>query len=941
MSDSNKKQGSQILRAKLQKSLRERLSKKGGPASASDPAFSEAFAEEAPASEEDFLASLDADVSREIAVFDPQSAAGFQSGPDKQKTASIPNPPSSVTEPSAPSAAANPIPSAATAETSGSSAAPNPKPSPDKPEPSRSSSASSPTPSAEAETPPAAVSSRKRESRPSREPPPVFSPFSSEDPASLLSHRMNPSSEPKIFTPEAEALSSKSEPSRRVSRSRMDSGENGFAQPPPIHAPEFELAPKPEARQDIPSPNFGAGPLTTSPSTEEHPMTDESQNPDRPEKKTAQRPATTLRAPAPQRKEEPDPDNHQDPLQKRRDAGLRQPSAKGISKPSYESDPEASRFAPPSSSKTHEQEIFEAIRAEDIEWIRTQARSSDIQSSRQEILMVAALPKAHILSALIEIGFSFDADGLAVKTAISKGYWNCVESFQRAGARFDVDTLKKIAAWRREIAQKAARTMRRDAPPPRQQPQAEEPISAPPESLDSEFAQFLDDHGSVASEGLPGDHDDIDSDLEAHLESGQSSKIARNPPVDDFEEETAPGSSENSGFDISDELEAALGGGDDEPPPSDPVVAPRRPAPSPTSASPPPRMAAHESGAGSLSALERAKLKTLERVMAEKQALENRVMELEAFAEAVETLEAEREGFFNQLDEAAAERDRLLAQLRAAESGSKQRDRALEEAHGKELDRLRVAEQNLSSMLEQTEADLSSSQERERELLARVDELERMDAPPPEAVDILLRDGLDKTLRKSLFVSQILKGEIHTLEKIALNSSVEREEASYALAFAAEAGQIEAAEWILRNLDGDLHIGGELPLLRALESGQVEMAFWLIGRGANFHHADEFALRWACKMEDIETIDRLVSLGASVHAGGGRPLREAFASESWRAFRALLCYGASPLAPNGDVDSEFASSPEALEIIQWSESQRKALQQIDPDFLDRIMASKK
>lgn len=870
MSDSNnKKLGGQILRDKLQKSLRERLSRNGGPS----PEASRPATATPPASEAEFLSSLEEDISRELAQLES----------DFSKTK----------------------PFGGASESPRSPAVPEDSPAPPSPSPDISASPEPPRPS--------------RVVRPAP-PPKVYSPFAGDE-ADSLSRSSEPA-DPPIFSPDF-----------LETRERSRTPPSRPATPPPPQDPRV-LAHSRENPQDTPPNAFASGGFATHTDQEaETAMTDDdslfSDLHDLPEKKSGSGKGTTLRAPSMPRRPDPEEETQSSPpdsTARRRDAGLRSPSIRNAPRPAAGPSEDLS-FAP-QSSKTHEQEVFEAIRREDVAWIEKFTRSDEIPSPRQEILMVAALPRHSVLSALLSVGFSFDESGLSVKTAISKGYWNCVEVFQRSGASFDVDTLKKIAAWRREQAQKAARAVRKDPPAPAPSPAlSDAPVDSDISSIDSEFAQFLVEHSAESPSPDP-------------EESFPSS-----------EPEAEGAESFSSSMDIADELSAALSPSlelDIEPEPEpepERRPAPRQPIPEPPArpvpASRPAAPANAHADSAPLTAMERAKLKTLERIMAEKQALEQRVMELEAFAEAAETLEAERSELLARLEASEsllsdAEARAEQAEARAGHSAL-EKNRAAQEASQREIARLRSAEQNLSSLLSQAEADLAAASEREINLQQRLEDLEHREPPPVEAVDILARDGLDKTMRKSLFISQILKGETHTLEKIALNSSVEREEASYAIAFAAEAGQIDAADWILRHLDGDLHIGGELALLRALENGQIEMAFWLIGKGANFHHADEFALRWSCRTGDIETLDRLVALGANVHAGNGRALREAFALESWEAFRALLCHGASPLSPSGEIDPEMASSPEALEIIQWSEAQRKSLLALDPAFLDRIL----
>lgn len=366
-------------------------------------------------------------------------------------------------------------------------------------------------------------------------------------------------------------------------------------------------------------------------------------------------------------------------------------------------------------------------------------------------------------------------------------------------------------------------------------------------------------------------------------------------------------------------------------------------------------------GAGP-SALDRARLKTLDSVLAEKQALEKRLLEMEMYAEAVGALEEERDALLGALEDAEessrqfesafnelkGQLDALQQQAQASEAKNAELLAELELARAAsagldatakaEVDRLRQAERNLGELLRDAERREAEGARREAELTNQIHYLERREPPAPEALDWLRDSDREKQLRKHLFIENIIKGESRTLEKIARNTSVELDLANLGLVFAAEAGQVKCAEWLLAEMGVDIHFGQELALLRAVEAKQTEMALWLIERGANLHHADEFALRRAIKDDNLALLDKLIAVGANPHCAKQRPLREALASESWNCFKALLAYGANPNNEMGQPMAEFAESEQAMELISWAAAQRGALKEIDSAFSRRAAA---
>ena len=647
---------------------------------------------------------------------------------------------------------------------------------------------------------------------------------------------------------------------------------------------------------------------------------------------------------------------------------------------------EFERESAPARPPTHEELIVAAIRKGDTNWVEMDADPKALAPDRQEILFVFALPTPPMVHSLFLAGLRFNPkDGLAVRTAIAKKHYGALEVLKTHGARIDLDTLKAMATWRRSQAKNTA------AP------------SGSPAKLQESFEQFLMDHGKeidpqelsafapapaepepepLAPQPLeePAAAQAVQAEAEAEpatqiepRHGAPADALASAPEAEaDPVHHALPAEEQHPPFDLPEEM--PLVSADPQLPPArekkTPVAraietefeqpvdnrahTPLEPAMAAPTPSPTPAADARKSAAagGGLSPLVAARLAMLDKVVAEKQQLEMRVLELEMYADAAGKLEDERNNLLDELADAqdgraalAREIDSLKTtyssfgktkadleeQLAAAQDAIKNQ----EQEHNRERDRLSQAEANLASLLRDGERRETELRAHNEQLAAKIEELGSRTAPLPEVVDWLRDTAQEAGLRKQMFIDAVIKGEHKTLDKIAKNTAVESELAHLALAYAAEAGQIKCAQWIVDNLDVHPGFGNEIALHRAVEAKHHDMIRWLSNNGADIHRADEFALRMAVEQDNVGLMDFLVTLGANPRVASERPLREAAAAASWHCFKALLGYGCVAYDEKGDLYPEIAAQEETLPLIEWADQQRKAAKALDPDFSKR------
>jgi len=653
----------------------------------------------------------------------------------------------------------------------------------------------------------------------------------------------------------------------------------------------------------------------------------------------------------------------------------------------------------------HEQEILDAIRLGDASWIVSNADFSNITQARQEIVMIFALPQPQCIQALITAGIQYNPkDGLAVKNAIAKKHYAALEIFKTKGARIDLETLKALANWRR--AQQKQNT----------DSSASLTTSAHNATrIQEDFDQFLKEHGNDMSSddyslfSTPGPIPDKSqhssqetspspletpvSDSRELFDFDQLSPTSTTEPSHLLESIDAHATEETTPAPLVSKLDDARDSAqpDQESHPNKnlenatqnpikPISEPlhtSKPAAAPT----PPTKASQEqhmaaptpqnygdrkpSQNSGTSAMDKARLAMLDKIMLEKQQLEMKFLELQMYADAASSWEDERDLLIDDLastqEEAASlrsELDALRNQYQDFDETRSQLENKLAQAiydisnnekkyqekrsaeakeHNNHIERLVQAERNISSLLKESEKRESDLRSINTELGTKLSQLETREAPPLQVIDWLAGTEKETSLRKHMFIKSIVDGDHKVLDKISKNTAVESELAHLSLIFAAESGQTKCAQWLVENMDVHPGFGGEIALLRALDANQMEMVQWLNDHGANIHHADEFALRHAVAKDNVQQLDILVRMGANPRAANERALREAATEHSWSCFKALLGYGCSGHDDKGNLHKEIEEVDEAQDQMKWLEEQRKILNSIDPDFLMRKM----
>lgn len=638
---------------------------------------------------------------------------------------------------------------------------------------------------------------------------------------------------------------------------------------------------------------------------------------------------------------------------------------------------------------SHEQEILHAIRRGDADWITQNAQIALIDKARHEIITTLSLSQPQCLEALFAAGLPVDKNGgLALRTATQKKDYAALEVLKAMGVRVDLETLKALAAWRRASSRKEKTTAEAEdakANAVRIQSDFDDFLQAHADELGIDDPSKFAPKDEAPGEAAKGEDDietpeyeaevpvDLLSELEVALSSNTINPDLATPSLDSISEQD---SQEASKTPAKTKPEQSRRLGSEATAPNAPKIAPSNPdlgaanAPhkssvrfQPTESLEPPmtaqtppsssndRKSSNVSSQG-MSPMDKVKLATFDKVMQEKQLLEMKVMELQMYQDAAASMEEERNKLLDELAEAQEQKDNaefeleetkkefsqfdtIKTQLEAQLAQEKASSKLREEAHARERDRLMAAESNTASLLRDAERREGELRQGQQQLLAKIAELEKRGTPAPEANDWLEGTEKEANLRKGLFVEAILGGEYKTLGKISMNTAVEPEMAHLALVFAAEAGQLKCAQWLVDNMDVHPGFGGELALMRAIKHNHFDMIRWLAGNGADIHHADEFALRLAVDKDDVAMLDFLVSLGANVRAANERALREAAKGQSWSCFKALLGYGCTGLDQKGEPHPELAYEEEATERLQWIAAQRKLAKTLDPDFAKR------
>jgi hypothetical protein len=643
---------------------------------------------------------------------------------------------------------------------------------------------------------------------------------------------------------------------------------------------------------------------------------------------------------------------------------------------------------------THEQQIVEAIKRGDKAWIEANATMDGIPLGRQEMLLVFAFAKPECIFPLLAAGLKFDPkEGLAIRNALSRKNYAALECLKARGANIDLETLKAIASWRRNQNKELSK-------PGKPEPEPDQDI-VNTARIQEDFDDFLRTHASEidqddlaafsapppmhkdhADAALDAPHEDETSIIETlavaepqqHESAGQPSTDLDSTFRDAFEEmqqtlhrldeaeapvapsldtnpqtiSPAPAIEPEIGDSKQTDMISAIASI------AAPVSEPNDPEPdamqNPSTIE---TRKPHSSLGSGPSAMDRARLAMLDKVLLEKQQLEVKVMELQMFEEAATSLEDERNRLLDELAEAQdnqellsnklaqarqdyAQFDKIKAQLENALAQQIEQQNQLTQSHLKEQERLTQAEANLSTLLKEHERRETELRTHNGQLAAKIAELENREAPAPDATDWLKDTEKEANLRRNLFIDTVIKGEYKLLDKVAKNTAVDSETAHWALVFAAESGRIRCAQWIVDNLDAHPGFGGEIALLRALDSKNMEMVRWLANHGADIHHAEEFALRHAVDHDDVSMLDFLVSMGANPRVARERPLREAAEKQSWSCFKALLGYGSTGHDDKGVLYPELAEQEEEVKPhLEWAAQQRKLARTLDPDFAKR------
>ena len=588
--------------------------------------------------------------------------------------------------------------------------------------------------------------------------------------------------------------------------------------------------------------------------------------------------------------------------------------------------------------KTHEKEVFDAISRGDTQWIIQNLKISDIQPSRQEMLLVFSLSYPDSIQILLDAGLQFNPkDGLALRTAIKNQNYAALELLKAKGARIDLDTLKELATWRRN------------------QPKTEitEPTAAQdiaPEKIQSDFDQFLSEHSSEINE----------SDFVDVLNTTTDAISVSDPAPDSPSVMTELSSSSNlipeTVIDPSPEFndfnELSLAQKDQHLSPEHTSQFSLPTAIVATTQTPVPHNVGRKSpvSIGS-SAKDLARLAMLDKVLIEKQDLEMRVLELQMYEQAVETLEVERNRLYDELNEIHAINQKLhhdLAQtkhdfstfdllkndLETQLSHAAAEINALREAQVKDHELHVKAEAHFASLLKDAEIKNSELALENEQVKLKNIELENR-KPSVKVEDWLKGTEKEVQFRKNLFISTVMNGEVNLLKKVASNTGADSEIAHIALVFAAESGQVACAQWLLEHMEVNPGFGGEIAMLRAIDCGQHDMVRWLASHGSDIHYAEEFALRIAAQKDDVTLLDFFIKQGANPRAGNDRALREAAHECSWKSFKALLVYGCTGYDQHGDLYPELLDNEECKDHLDWIAQQKKITKTLDPEFLKR------
>lgn len=637
---------------------------------------------------------------------------------------------------------------------------------------------------------------------------------------------------------------------------------------------------------------------------------------------------------------------------KRKDVvSLRSPLERGVAKPAQDpkdigSDNETNSNS--SNSKSYEQEIIKAIKNGNLQWLQDEATLEDktLSPQRQEIIFMVAVEYVDALEILLKKGFSFAPKGIAVNSALKNNNFPALNILSQFGAQLDSKTLISLAKWQREqnlerFSNTNLNQNDNEQVPPLPDDESIEPqLITTPETLENELNMFINEPSLKTEETIENiAQNDNDTTEQSELLSENNLPISndtlddtKNPENDEHNEHNDEPlhnltDSKNNNSEYNQNKEKTT------------MATPNQPQQRyvPKTFTP----ASSQSGSG-LTALERAKLKNYEQILAEKQALESKLLELSAYEEAAQSMEQDlisANSEIERLQETENELIKTIDSLNKKISDFSKTSLLLDEQK-QQIKQLQTSNENLANLLEEKEQLINDKNDEIQKLQDQIDFLEEQPGALPEATDILVESGLDEQLRSDTFIELVLNSDLQAIENLATNTQITHKQASYALAYSAQTGNIEVAQWLIDNLDADIHCANELPLLRAIENDNYEMIMFLIEKGANIHHADSFALRKAVQKNDMYLMNLLIKKGANIHIQDNRLLKEALEFKSWDCFQALLAYGATFVDDDGDTEEIFEQNEEAQNLISWFQEQQSLLNEMDPVFLKLYLAQK-
>lgn len=643
---------------------------------------------------------------------------------------------------------------------------------------------------------------------------------------------------------------------------------------------------------------------------------------------------------------------------KRKDVvSLRSPLERGVAKPAQDpkdittvnsNDTETNGAA----AKSYEQEIIRAIKNGNLQWLEEEAtlENKTLSPQRQEIIFMVAVEYIDALEILLKKGFSFTPKGIAVNSALKNNNFPALNILSQFGAQLDPQTLIALAKWQREqnlekfSHSTSANTENDYNTNLNENATEEESATSPsePDLLENELNNFINEisQNSNENEEIQNSAQDDLHDTTPHY----NEDIVSNEVSNESEPQSNSNPNLHSHIDREEEIQVI---NDSKPTNSEftsnkekqimatPTPTPQRYVPKTFNSS------TTQSGSG-LTALERAKLKNYEQILLEKQALESKLLELSAYEDAAQSMEQELISANNEIErlqEIENEQNQKIDILNKKISDLSKVSTILEE-NKEQIKQLQNSNQNLANLLAEKEQVINAKNDEIEKLQTQIEYLEEKPDELPEATDILVDSGLDEQLRNDTFIELVLSADLQAIENLATNAQISHKQASYALAYTAQTGNIEIAQWLIDNLNADIHCANELPLFRAIENDNYEMIMFLIEKGANIHHADSFALRKAVQKNDTYLMNLLIKKGANIHVQDNRVLKEALEFKSWECFQALLAYGATFVDDDGEIEEIFEQNEEAQSLISWFQEQQSMLSEMDPVFLKLYLSQK-